>query len=151
MLQQALQAQPEGVADARRHVRDRLDGLLSSETVAEAELLTSELVTNAVRHAGLQERDAVNLEIDVDTDTVHVAVVDAGSGFDFSKIFDEPRDLAEGGGYSSSTRCRIAGGSTPLLLTASGSRSTAKGKHSDLARLTPDWTLAQAGTRLPLV
>ena len=98
MLQQALQAQPEGVADARRHVRDRLDGLLSSEMVAEAELLTSELVTNAVRHAGLKERGVVNLEIDVDTDTVHVAVVDAGSGFDFTKIFEEPRDPRGGWG-----------------------------------------------------
>ena len=62
------------------------------------QLLTIELVTNAVRHAGLKEGDAVNLEIDVDADTVHVAVVDGGSGFDFSKIFDEPEETLAGGG-----------------------------------------------------
>jgi anti-sigma regulatory factor (Ser/Thr protein kinase) len=95
---QALHAQPVAVADARRCVRGRLDGLLTPERLPEVELLTSELVTNAVRHAGLKEGDAVNLEIDVDTDTVHVAVVDAGAGFDFSKIFDKPGDPRGGWG-----------------------------------------------------
>ena len=58
MPQQVLQAQPVAVADARRHVRDVIDGLLSPDRLSQAELLTSELVTNAVRHAGLKERDA---------------------------------------------------------------------------------------------
>jgi anti-sigma regulatory factor (Ser/Thr protein kinase) len=96
--QQALQARPETVADARRSVRDRLDGLLSSRRLAEAELLTSELVTNALRHARLKEGDPIGLDIDVDTDTVHVAVVDGGKGFDFRKLFEEPRDPRGGWG-----------------------------------------------------
>jgi anti-sigma regulatory factor (Ser/Thr protein kinase) len=95
---QALQARPVAVADARRYVRDRLDGLLSPRRLSEAELLTSELVTNAVRHARLKEGDPIGLDIDVDADTVHIAVVDAGSGFDFSKIFDEPGDPRGGWG-----------------------------------------------------
>jgi anti-sigma regulatory factor (Ser/Thr protein kinase) len=74
-------------------VRDKLHGFLGPRRLAEAELLTSELVTNAVRHAQLKVADPIGLDIDVDSDTVHVAVVDAGAGFDFTKIFDEPRDL----------------------------------------------------------
>jgi anti-sigma regulatory factor (Ser/Thr protein kinase) len=95
--QQALQARIEAVSDARRYVRDRLDGVLTPDRLSEVELLTSELFTNAVRHAGLEEGDRIHLDIDVDTDTVHVAVVDAGPGFDSSKIFHEPRD--PGGGW----------------------------------------------------
>ena len=98
MPQRALQARPEAVADARRHVRDRLDGLLTPDRLSEVELLTSELFTNAVRHARLKEGDPISLYIDVDTDTVHVAIVDAGAGFDFSKIFDEARDPPGGWG-----------------------------------------------------
>ncbi len=98
MSEQALQARPVAVADARRYVRDRLEGLLSPRRLAEAELLTSELVTNAVRHARLKDGDPIGLDIDVDSDTVHVAVVDAGAGFDYSKILQEPGDLRGGWG-----------------------------------------------------
>ena len=100
MRQQALQARPVAVADARRYVRDRLDGLLTPDRLSEVELLTSELVTNAVRHAQLKEGDPIGLEIDVDTDTVHVAVVDGGTGFDFGKLFEEPGDPRGGWGLS---------------------------------------------------
>jgi anti-sigma regulatory factor (Ser/Thr protein kinase) len=96
--QQALQARLVAVADARRYVRDRLDGLLTPDRLSEVVLLTSELFTNAVRHAGLKEGDPIDLEIDVDTDTVHVAVVDAGSGFDYSKVLEEPGDDRGGWG-----------------------------------------------------
>jgi anti-sigma regulatory factor (Ser/Thr protein kinase) len=96
--EQALQARPVAVADARRHVRDRLEGHLSPRKLAEAALLTSELVTNAVRHARLKDGDPIGLDIDVDSDTVHVAVVDAGAGFDYSKILEEPGDLRGGWG-----------------------------------------------------
>jgi anti-sigma regulatory factor (Ser/Thr protein kinase) len=98
VTQQALQARPVAVADARRYVRDRLEGLLTPDRLSDVQLLTSELVTNAVRHARLKEGDPIGLDIDVDTDTVHVAVVDAGAGFDFTKIFDEPRDPRGGWG-----------------------------------------------------
>jgi anti-sigma regulatory factor (Ser/Thr protein kinase) len=96
--QQALQARLVAVGDARRYVRDRLDGLLAPDRLAEVVLLTSELFTNAVRHAGLKEGDPIDLDIDVDTDTIHVAVVDAGSGFDYSKIFEERGDHRGGWG-----------------------------------------------------
>jgi anti-sigma regulatory factor (Ser/Thr protein kinase) len=96
--QQALRARPVAVGDARRYVCDRLAGLLSPERIAEAALLTSELVTNAVRHAGLGDGDPIGLDIDVDTDTVHVAIVDGGAGFDYRKIFEQPGDRRGGWG-----------------------------------------------------
>jgi anti-sigma regulatory factor (Ser/Thr protein kinase) len=96
--EQALQARTVAVADARKSVREQLDGLLSPRRLAEAELLTSELVTNAVRHAQLKEGDPIGLDIDVDSDTVHVAVVDDGAGFDFRKVFQEPGDRRGGWG-----------------------------------------------------
>jgi anti-sigma regulatory factor (Ser/Thr protein kinase) len=79
-------------------VRDRLDGLLPSDRLSEVELLTTELVTNAVRHAGLKDGDQIDLDIDPDLDTVHVAVVDGGTGFDFGKLFEEPGDPRGGWG-----------------------------------------------------
>jgi anti-sigma regulatory factor (Ser/Thr protein kinase) len=96
--QQALQARPAAVADARRYVRDRLDGFLPPSRLSEVELLTSELVMNAVRHARLKDGDPIGLDIDVDIDTIHVAIVDAGVGFAYSKIFEEPGDLRGGWG-----------------------------------------------------
>ena len=98
MPQQALQARTVAVADARRYVRDRLEGFLGPRRLAEAELLTSELVTNAVRHARLKEGDPICLDVDVDTDMVHVAVVDGGTGFDFGKLFEERGDHRGGWG-----------------------------------------------------
>jgi anti-sigma regulatory factor (Ser/Thr protein kinase) len=46
-----------------------------------AALLTSELVTNAVRHAGLDEEEDVGLLVETANGAVHVEVSDAGPGF----------------------------------------------------------------------
>jgi anti-sigma regulatory factor (Ser/Thr protein kinase) len=46
-----------------------------------AGLLTSELVTNAVRHAGLAEHDVVALLVETADGAVHVEVSDPGAGF----------------------------------------------------------------------
>jgi anti-sigma regulatory factor (Ser/Thr protein kinase) len=46
-----------------------------------AALMTSELVSNAVRHAGLGEEDLVALLVETTDDTVHVEVSDPGPGF----------------------------------------------------------------------
>jgi anti-sigma regulatory factor (Ser/Thr protein kinase) len=81
----ALPARAVAVGAAREYVRDRLAGALLPEKVAEAELLTSELVTNAIQHAGLPEGTPIGLDINVDDRRVRVRVVDAGSGFDVGK------------------------------------------------------------------
>lgn len=44
-------------------------------------LLVSELVTNSVRHAGLDGTDRIELAVDLDGSTIHVEVRDPGPGF----------------------------------------------------------------------
>jgi anti-sigma regulatory factor (Ser/Thr protein kinase) len=53
---------------------------LPSELVADAELLVSELVTNAVRH-GLDRRGAVELTLRLAGRCLRVEVADGGAGF----------------------------------------------------------------------
>jgi anti-sigma regulatory factor (Ser/Thr protein kinase) len=57
----------------------RLDGHEDLQFVAS--LLTSELVTNAVRHAGLAEHDDLGLLVETVDGAVHVEVSDTGPGF----------------------------------------------------------------------
>jgi serine/threonine-protein kinase RsbW len=66
-------------AGARAIVRDLADDRLSSSVVEDAALLTSELVTNAVRHAG---HDPIDLTASVDDSSVTVVVRDRGPSFD---------------------------------------------------------------------
>lgn len=100
MPERALQAQPLAVAEARGYVRQRLAETLSSERLAEAELLTSELVSNALRHAQLGDEAEIRVEIEIEADSVRVSVVDAGAGFDFGKMFWEPPEAGGGWGLS---------------------------------------------------
>lgn len=66
-----LPARPTAVARARHAVRDTC-GHLPQDTVSDATLLVSELVTNAVRYAG----GMITLAIDCGEDSVAVAVGD---------------------------------------------------------------------------
>ena len=75
----ALRPEPAAVGAARRLlVRAGLDADLN-HTVC---LLTSELVTNCVRHAGLSEGDRIVLAARLGGEYVRVEVRDPGSGFD---------------------------------------------------------------------
>lgn len=71
-------------------MRDRLAADLPSQAVADIELLTSELVSNAVCHASLDARDTIGLNIDVGPRTIRVAVVDGGAGFDATTLERKP-------------------------------------------------------------
>jgi anti-sigma regulatory factor (Ser/Thr protein kinase) len=68
-------------AAARRLVRC-LDDVVAPEPLENLELLVTELVTNAVRHAGLGEDGWVTVELVVRAAGVHVEVCDPGRGFD---------------------------------------------------------------------
>lgn len=81
MPRHVLRARPSATGRARQHVRSELSPILSASKVTDAELMTTELVSNAIRHAGLPEGDSIGLEFSVELETVRVAVVDAGSGF----------------------------------------------------------------------
>jgi anti-sigma regulatory factor (Ser/Thr protein kinase) len=73
-----LAAGPEAAADARR----ALVGLAFSEITREnIALLVSELVTNAVRHAGIPAGDPIQLELINGANSVRLSVHDGGSGF----------------------------------------------------------------------
>jgi anti-sigma regulatory factor (Ser/Thr protein kinase) len=66
-------------ATARALVRQLADGRLPVPVVEDAELLTSELVTNAVRHAG---DDPIDLRASIDDSSLTVVVRDRGPSFD---------------------------------------------------------------------
>lgn len=71
-MQRGLPAHPASVGRARRLVRDQLRLTGREDLVETAELVVSELVTNAIVHAGSK----VGLDISVDESGVRVAVSD---------------------------------------------------------------------------
>jgi len=83
-LQRTLPARPASAPEARR----ALDALgLPEDARAKLALLVSELVTNAVRHAGIAAHDPVALDASIDLLLTHdegemrLAVRDRGPGF----------------------------------------------------------------------
>lgn len=81
-------------ASAPAAARRALAGLRSSlgeEATEEATLLISEVVTNAVRHADLEERDAIRVHVRLHPGVVRIDVSDPGEGFDPDRDrIDEP-------------------------------------------------------------
>jgi anti-sigma regulatory factor (Ser/Thr protein kinase) len=67
--------------EARRFVRESV-GRVPRRIIDDAVLLTSELVTNAVRHGGLDDRDAIEVTVSVDARVLRITVRDRGPGFD---------------------------------------------------------------------
>ena len=89
-----LPAEPHSAKIARDAVAG-LDGHLG-EVFGDVVLLISELVTNSVRHAGLDASEPVQLSVGVSGNTVRVAVRDPGPGF---KPPAAPSDPAHVGGW----------------------------------------------------
>jgi anti-sigma regulatory factor (Ser/Thr protein kinase) len=75
-----LENSPEAAAAARTAL-DRLTGRVPAGRLRDLRLLVSELVTNAVRHAGLDRSDRIRLLVDVREGDVRVEVHDPGRGF----------------------------------------------------------------------
>ena len=75
-----LENSPEAAAAARTAL-DGLTGRVPASRLRDLRLLVSELVTNAVRHAGLGCGDRIRLLVDVRERRVHVEVHDPGRGF----------------------------------------------------------------------
>ena len=79
----------EAAAIAREVVaRALVEVPVPEERIEDLRLLTSEIVTNAVRHAGLAQEDTIGVAVDVSERRVRVEVADDGPGFD-------PSDLPE--------------------------------------------------------
>lgn len=75
-----LSSSPEAAAAARSAL-DGLSGRVSARRLRDMRLLVSELVTNAVRHAGLRQDERIRLIVDFHGPVAHVEVHDPGRGF----------------------------------------------------------------------
>lgn len=65
-----------------RSAASSLIGQLPRHLIDDILLLISELVTNSVRHAGLNGTQRIELAVDLDARTIRVEVRDPGSGFE---------------------------------------------------------------------
>lgn len=101
-----LPAQPRSVSQARHHLAGSLERRgVSGALVADAELIVSELMANAVLHARPLDGDTVRViwrvrtEIEpLDTPVeVEIAVVDGGAPW-FPRVEDPPVDVDNGRG-----------------------------------------------------
>jgi serine/threonine-protein kinase RsbW len=88
-----LLATPDAVP-AARHALDELTDV-DGDTRSVLELLTSELVTNAVRHGSSDPRESILFRAFGDDSKVRVEVCDEGCGFP-QRV--DPGDLMEPGG-----------------------------------------------------
>ena len=85
----AVPVEAEAPAIAREVVAHALVGVpVPRDRIEDLRLLTSEIVANAVRHAGLAEKDTIGVAVEVSERRVRVEVADDGPGFD-------PLDLPE--------------------------------------------------------
>lgn len=66
---------------AARGALGPLEGAMDRETLESTTLLVTELVTNAVLHAGLRSEDWIGLTVEVSDDRVRARVTDRGAGF----------------------------------------------------------------------
>jgi anti-sigma regulatory factor (Ser/Thr protein kinase) len=64
---------------ARELLTDRLGDSTPADTMHDLHLLATELITNAVLHAGVGETDTLELRVAAGPDTVHVSVTDPGA------------------------------------------------------------------------
>jgi anti-sigma regulatory factor (Ser/Thr protein kinase) len=90
-----LGRRPGSPAEARRALADLADHL-SERRLADARLLVSELVTNALRHAPLGETDVITLVLQADEQTLRIEVRDPGPGFE---LIEPPPDPTRASGW----------------------------------------------------
>jgi anti-sigma regulatory factor (Ser/Thr protein kinase) len=78
---------------ARRAIEEHFASEIDRAMLASVELLTTELVSNAVRHGGAGERQTVVLHLAVAPERLRVEVCDPGAGFEPGR----PTPYGEGG------------------------------------------------------
>lgn len=74
-------AAPKAAAAARRSVANGIGEFVDERYRGDVELVVSELVTNSIRHAGLNEDSFIEVEVTATDHLVHLEVVDPGPGF----------------------------------------------------------------------
>jgi anti-sigma regulatory factor (Ser/Thr protein kinase) len=81
-------------AEARRAL-DRLTGTIDEERLANARLLVSELVANAIEH--VNEEGEIEVRVAVSDEALRIEVLDPGPGFEPSpRRLDDPKDSGWG-------------------------------------------------------
>src|SRR6185312_13963995 len=88
-LEVDLACDPDSAAEARRALGE-FAGKLSPDRLEDARLLVSELVTNAIRHAGLNDHQAIKLTISPRAGGLRIEVRDPGRGFELSEPDPDP-------------------------------------------------------------
>jgi anti-sigma regulatory factor (Ser/Thr protein kinase) len=78
---------------ARRAIEEHFAAAVDAATLASVELLTTELVSNAVRHGGADEEHLVVVHLALAPDCLRVEVCDPGAGFEPGP----PQPYGEGG------------------------------------------------------
>jgi anti-sigma regulatory factor (Ser/Thr protein kinase) len=97
LLSVRLPSRPEAVSAARKALAS-LNGdlhLVSSERLQDVQLLTSELVTNAIRHS---DSDDVSMVVRSSPTNLRVEVANAGAGFDALALAEPSHETAGGWG-----------------------------------------------------
>lgn len=80
-LQLQLTAGPEAASEARIALGE-LELELGAELLGDVRLMTSELVTNSIQHAGVDRRDTVVVGAWLRDDHIGIEVADGGPGFE---------------------------------------------------------------------
>jgi anti-sigma regulatory factor (Ser/Thr protein kinase) len=91
-----------GTPQAPAEARQALDGLsdhVPERRLRDVRLLVSELVTNAVRHAGLDSGDLIGLHVHLRDSGLRVEVDDPGTGFELRKPEPDPARASGWGLY----------------------------------------------------
>jgi anti-sigma regulatory factor (Ser/Thr protein kinase) len=81
-VSRAFPSAPEAASAARGFVREAIDTRVSPAALGDALLLTTELVTNAYRHAVSEAGEQIEVEVSIDHEALRVTVRDRGEGFD---------------------------------------------------------------------
>jgi anti-sigma regulatory factor (Ser/Thr protein kinase) len=81
-LEVRLPVAPQAPSMARAAILDEIADRVTPETLEDARLLASELVTNSVRHAGLSESDAITFRVAQRDHCVRVEVENAVAVFE---------------------------------------------------------------------
>jgi anti-sigma regulatory factor (Ser/Thr protein kinase) len=84
-----LARDPDSAAEARRAVGEVSDHL-TPRRLEDAQLLVSELVTNAIRHAGLEHDDVIRLIVVTGDRALRIEVCDPGQGFEVTEPAPDP-------------------------------------------------------------
>jgi anti-sigma regulatory factor (Ser/Thr protein kinase) len=98
MISTSLTADSLAPASARSVLSEFLGAELSNELALDAELLTSELVTNSVMHSGLVVTDLIWMELSLTEERLRVTISDADVLFDRGETPNR-RDRRDLGGW----------------------------------------------------